>query len=140
MGTGKDLWNQFETLLNKHDWPEATSLFANDAVYAEPAGRHEGREAIRTFLEAGGKAFSDLIGETNLVIEEGDIVIGEWTYRGTHTGPFVVADGMKIPPTGKAVEFTGVSVCQISDGKFVIMRDYFDSASVMTQLGLMPGT
>ena len=140
MGTGKDLWNEFETLLNKHDWTGAASMFANDAVYVEPAGRHEGREAIQAFLEAGGVAFPDLIGETNLVIEEGDIVIGEWTYRGTHTGPFVVADDMEIPPTGKAVEFHGVSVCQITDGNFVIMRDYFDSASTMTQLGLMPGT
>ena len=54
MGTGKDLWNEFETLLNKHDWTGAASLFASDAVYVEPAGRHEGREAIRAFLRGRG--------------------------------------------------------------------------------------
>ena len=140
MGTGKDLWNQFDTLLNKQHWTGATSLFASDAVYVEPGGRHEGREAIHAFLEAGGTTFPDLYGETSLVIEEGDIVIGEWTYRATHTGPLALGDGTEIPATGKTLVHPGVSVCQIMDGKFVIMRDYFDSASMMTQLGLMPST
>ena len=38
MGTGKDLWTEFETLTNKHDWAGAASLFASDAVYILPGG------------------------------------------------------------------------------------------------------
>ena len=63
-------------------------------------------------------AFPDLIGETTVVIEEGDTVMGEWTYRATHSGPFVIADGTEIPATGKTMELNGVTVCQITDGKF----------------------
>ena len=72
-------------------------MFASDAIYVEPAGRHEGREAIRAFLQAGGVAFPDLLGETNVVIEEGDTVVGEWTYRATHSGPFVIARRYRDP-------------------------------------------
>ena len=48
------------------------------------------------------------------MIEEGDTVVGEWTYRATHTGPFVMADGTEIPATGKTVELPGVTVAEIS--------------------------
>jgi hypothetical protein len=36
MGMGKDLWNQLEALINKHDWPGVASLHATD-------GRRPGR-------------------------------------------------------------------------------------------------
>ena len=141
MGTGKDLWNEVDTLGNKHDWAGVASLFASDAVYSMPRlVVTKGREAIRAFLEAGDKAFPDQTTQTSLVIEEGDIVVAEWTYRGTHTGPLPMPDGTEIPATGKTVELPGVTVAEVRDGKFVSMRDYFDNAAMMTQLGLMPGT
>ena len=42
MGTGKDLWNEFETRLNNHDWAGAASMFASDAVYVEPGWSSRG--------------------------------------------------------------------------------------------------
>jgi SnoaL-like domain len=53
MGTGKGLWNELETLSNKHDWTAVASLYTSDAVYSTPNFRNEGSEAIRAFLEAG---------------------------------------------------------------------------------------
>ncbi len=47
---------------------------------------------------------------------------------------------MQIAATGKTVEHPGVSICEITDGAFLYMREYFDSALWMTQLGLMPST
>ena len=108
MGMGKELSNEVETLTNKHDWAGLASMFASDAVYLEPAGHHKGREAVRAFLEAGGKAFPDIRLETLLSIEEGDTVVAEWTVRGTNTGPLSMPDGTEIPATGKTLEYPGV--------------------------------
>ena len=49
-------------------------------------------------------------------------------------------DGMEFPATGKTVEILGVSVIKVRDGEIVTMHDYFDSASWMTQLGMLPVT
>ena len=93
MGTGKDLWNQFEALFDKKDWAGAASLFAADAVHVDPTGRHKGREAIATFLEQGGEAFSDITFPASLVIENGDTVVAEYIFRATQTGPLTMPDG-----------------------------------------------
>ena len=140
MGTGKDLWNELETLLNKHDLPGMERVYASDAVLVDPTGRYEGHDAILAYLEALDKPFPDGGSETSLLIEEGDTVVAEWTWRGTNTGPLTTPDGTEIPATGNTVELPGVAVVTVKDGRIVSERDYADMAAMMTQLGLMPGT
>ena len=140
MGAGKDLWNEFESTFNKRDWLGVASLYARDAIYSTPNFRHDGRAAIRAFCENVGSAVSDINIETSLVIEEGDTVVAEWMSRLTHTGSLTMADGTEITATGKMVEHPGVTISQVRDGKFASMREYFDSALWMRQLGLMPST
>ena len=60
MGTGKELWHQFETLFNKRDWAGVASLYTSDGVYSTPNFRHEGPERIRAFCENMGSAVSDI--------------------------------------------------------------------------------
>ena len=140
MGTGKDLWNEFETLYSKHDYRGLASLFAEDALYVTPDGRREGPEAIEAYLEETDKPFSDIRIETSLVIEEGDSVVAEWVWRATHTGPLVLPDGKEIAPADKTVELAVATVARIRGGMFVSMREYLDMVELMTQLGLMAST
>jgi ketosteroid isomerase-like protein len=115
-------------------------LFASDAVHVDTAGRHEGREAIAAYFEEGDKPFSDISMETSQLIEEGNVLVEEWVWRATNTGPLPMPDGTEIPATNKTVELPGVSVLSVRNGKVTNQRDYFDNASVMSQLGLMPST
>jgi steroid delta-isomerase-like uncharacterized protein len=137
MGTGSDLWNRFETMFNKQEFDGLDSLFASDAVYVEPAGRHEGGDAIRAWLDESVPAFSDVHFKTSLVIEHGDTVVAEWTYRCRHVGPLTLPDGSVIPATGKSLDSPGVTIFDMKDGKIVFARDYFDLLIGMSQLGLM---
>jgi steroid delta-isomerase-like uncharacterized protein len=77
------------------------------------------------------KAFPD----SSFTIEElfaaGDRVITRWIYRGTHEGEF-----MGIPPTGNKVEFGGITIARIKDGKIVESREDYDSLGFMQQLGM----
>ena len=140
MGAARDLWNELDSVYSKLDYRGMASLYASDAVHVDAAGRHEGREAIGTYFEEADKPFSEISMETTQVIEEGNAVVAEWVWRATNTGPMAMPDGTEIPATQKAVELPGVSVCSVRDGKIISQRDYFDNASVMSQLGLIPST
>ena len=60
-------------------------------------------------------AFPDFTFDVNLLIEKDDLVVSNWTVKGTHTGtPFY--DG---PASGKPVEINGTAVLRIRDGKIV---------------------
>jgi ketosteroid isomerase-like protein len=57
--------------------------------------------------------------------------------RGTHTGTLKNASG-EIPATGREVTLDLCDVLTIKDGKAMSIRTYFDSGSLLAQLGLMP--
>jgi steroid delta-isomerase-like uncharacterized protein len=143
MGVSKDLWTEGVARYNSHDWEGLASLYASDAVHVDPLGRHEGPAGIQAYFAEATSAFPDMRMETSRLLQEGDTIVAEWTWRATNTGPLsmlTMPDGTEIPATGKTAEVPGVSVLTVGDGKVANQRDYYDSASMMSQLGLMPGT
>jgi steroid delta-isomerase-like uncharacterized protein len=136
---GIDIWEEFATLLQKMDYDGFASLFSSDAVYVEPAGRHEGREAIRAWIASGADSLSDIHFDTARVIDHGGTVVAEWTWRATQTGPLPMPDGSVLPATGKTMEFPGVTIAELRDGQIVAARDYLDQLAMLMQLGLLPG-
>jgi predicted ester cyclase len=101
--------------------------------------RH-GREDIKAFMIDFRKAFPDLNfwGVADL-IAEGDHVVGRWEGGGTHTGPafkdFLV--GSLPAATGRKMHFTGTTVLRLENGKIVEEVGLDDSATALTQLGLL---
>jgi steroid delta-isomerase-like uncharacterized protein len=140
MGVGKDLWTEMEAQYNKGDSGWASSFYAPDSVYLGPDGRYEGREVILAYYADADRPFSDIRMDTTLLVEEGDTVVAEYTWRATNTGPLTMPTGTEIPATGKTLALSGVSVITVRDGQISSQRDYFDTASMASQLGLMPNT
>jgi hypothetical protein len=66
-------------------------------------------------------------------IEEGDKVVTRWVTRGTHTGNL-----FGIPPTGKSMTMSGISIYRIANGKMVEAWVQYDQLGMMQQLGLAP--
>jgi ketosteroid isomerase-like protein len=128
VGVGADLWHQFETLVNKQDVVGSASVFADDGVWVSPHGRIEGREAIAAWWGQRATGVSDAQVETSMVIEDGDTAVAEWTYRDSDAAPV----GPDVLGVGRARELAGVSICQVTDGKFSMMRDYYDTADRST--------
>lgn len=64
-------------------------------------------------------------------------MVVQFDFRGTHTGPLQGPNG-EIPPTGRAVDVPVCDVFQLRNGKAVGVHSYFDAATLMTQLGLLP--
>jgi predicted ester cyclase len=60
-------------------------------------------------------AFPDMVFTVDLLIEHGDLVVSNWTVRGTFTGePFY-----GVEPTGEPVEINGTAILRLADGKVV---------------------
>ena len=61
----------------------------------------------------------------------------EVTWKGTHTGPLVTAEGT-IPASGKRQETPAAFVFTFEGGKVKESRHYFDSMTLLKQIGAQP--
>jgi len=60
-------------------------------------------------------AFPDMTFTVDLLIESDDLVVSNWTVRGTHTGtPFY-----DLAPSGQPVTINGTAILRIRDGRIV---------------------
>jgi predicted ester cyclase len=50
-----------------------------------------------------------------VVIESGDLVVSNWTVKGTHTGTAFYG----VPPSGDPVEINGTAILRMREGKIV---------------------
>jgi predicted ester cyclase len=60
-------------------------------------------------------AFPDYTFDVDLLIEHDDLVVSNWTVRGTHTG----AAFYGVEPSGRAVVINGTAILRLRDGKLV---------------------
>lgn len=111
--------------------------------FAENAQLHDisqprplrGRDFIRAFLRLFlREAFPDGAYELHSLVADERFAVAEWTFRGTHTGSAMGAE-----PTGRRVEFSGVSVYEVEKGRFARARIYYDTGNLADQLGFVGG-
>jgi steroid delta-isomerase-like uncharacterized protein len=120
------------------DPDRGATVIAADCQF-EDVAREEllsGPEAYKRDYHRWREAFPD--GEVKItnVIVQGDWAVVEFVNRGTQTGNLHSSLG-EFPPTGRSMEVRYCSVMKVRDGKVVEGRDYYDSASIARQLGLV---
>lgn len=74
-------------------------------------GQGQGREGLKRRVALILTAFQPRQ-ELHDVVVDGDRVAVHWTLRGVHSGPF-----LGIPATGEPVQFDGVDLYALSDGR-----------------------
>jgi predicted ester cyclase len=60
-------------------------------------------------------AFPDMVFSVDLLIESGDLVVSNWSVRGTHTGTAFY----DVEPSGERVVINGTAILRMRDGKIV---------------------
>jgi steroid delta-isomerase-like uncharacterized protein len=101
-------------------------------LHGAPPGS-TGPEVLRQAMRSLRTAFPDGHMTVEDLIAEGDKVVARLTLRGTHSGDF-----QGIPPTGKQVTMTGISISRITDNKIQEYWSNRDDLEVMRQLGALP--
>lgn len=92
-----------------------------------------GLEGMKNLMKMFADAFPDIHATIDLLIAEGDLVVGRMTTTGTHKTDF-----MGIPATGKQVKFTEIHIVRIVNGKAVEHWGNSDDMALMQQLGVIP--
>lgn len=130
----KAVIRRFREAFNAGDLDGAIAVFAPDAVVhmssaPEPLTMEEFKQLGALLVSAftGGKS------TVEDMIAEGDKVVSQLTFRGTHTG-----DLMGIPATGKSVMISEIIIDQFADGKIIESWRLFDQMAMMQQLGVIP--
>ena len=127
---------------NDNDREAWADLYTGDVVYEGPGGsRVTGLADLKEkYYDALLTAAPDRSSRDVILIAEGDTVVEQARYTGTHTGTWRNPNGAEVPATGKSLDFPFVGVFRVENGKISAIRIYFDQIEVFTQLGLMPGS
>jgi steroid delta-isomerase-like uncharacterized protein len=105
------------------------AMVHHNGIYLDTNGRDE----VKQNLEALIAFFPDIRFSVDVVVADEDSVVVRWTGRGTNDGEF-----QGNPPTGIAVEFTGINSYQIACGQMIEGWSDVDSLYLLQQLGLVP--
>ena len=124
----------FEEVWNQGDEAAIDRYLDPDTVGTEPEFG-TGREAFRAQWRKWRAAFPDIHFAVEDVIAEGDKVVTRWTLTGTHRGEF-----MGVPPTGRRVSVTGMSLDHLVDGQIKAGFDAWDALGLWQQLGAFTPT
>lgn len=92
-----------------------------------------GTESFRQIISMFRAGFPNIHLTINDAIYAGDKVVHRWTLTGTHNQEF-----MGIPATGKSVEFTGVTIVRMEEGKLAERWSNIDMLRLLQQLGAVP--
>ena len=107
-------------------------IFGADYVGHGP-GSSGSLEEFKLSAAALFAAFESIHVTIEDLIVEGDTVVKRWTATSTHAGEY-----MGIPPTGNQVQFTGIYIFRIAEGKIVEQWVEADWLGFMQQLGAIP--
>jgi steroid delta-isomerase-like uncharacterized protein len=122
---------------NSHDFDVTLATFAGNPRYeiVATAEVYDGAGEVDRYYQETRAAFPDQRNELIALHHSDDAVIAEFWLRGTHNGDF-----RGVPPTGKSFECRMAAFFLFEDDKLVCERVYFDAITILSQLGLVPGT
>jgi steroid delta-isomerase-like uncharacterized protein len=122
----------FEEVYNKGNLALFDEFYADCVWYRPETGEIKG-ETLKQFMSSVYAAFPDIRFTIEDQVAEGDKLVTRWSCTGTHQGEF-----MGLAPTGKKVTSSGMTISRIVEGKYVEVRQEWDSLGLFQQLGAVP--
>lgn len=123
----------FEEVWNKGRAEAIDELFADDGIangLADESGEPlRGPSGFKPFFQKFREAFPNIEVIVEDTIAEGDKVAARCRVRGTHKGA-----SLGVAATNNEIEFTGITIARIKDGKIVEAWNNFDFLSMSRQI------
>jgi steroid delta-isomerase-like uncharacterized protein len=128
----------FHESWDMRDPDRGATVIADDCQFEDIARGEQqiGPEAYKNDYYRWREAFPD--GECkvlNIIVQDNWAVV-EYVNRGTHSGTLRSSLGT-FEPTGRSIEVRYCSVMRVENGKVVEGRDFYDSATIARQLGVL---
>lgn len=126
----------FDEVWNKCQINAIDRLLAQDALAHgltdEQGHELRGPAGFKPFFLQLTNAFPDIHVEVADTICEGDRIAARCIVTGTHRG-----DALGVPATNQRVQFTGIAILRIKDGRIVEAWNNFDFLAVSKQIGAL---
>ncbi len=123
----------FEEVWNKGRADAIDEMFAEDGLahgLSDESGQPlRGPAAFREFHKKFRESFPDIVVTVEDTVTEGDKTAARCSVRGKHTGA-----SLGFEATNKPVEFTGMTIVRVRDGKIVEAWNNFDFLTMFKQL------
>lgn len=115
-----------------------TTDFVLDWVYADAfENPPSSAEETHAFWSSWFAGFSEMDYEITRTIAAETVVVTQWTFTGTNDGPLgPPAFGERVEPSGRTIQFRGVSIYDVRDGLIQRETTYMDLATLMVELGV----
>ena len=131
-----DDWAMAWSSADNNDPERVLVLFADDCGFEDVTFDVlvRGKEELRSFVKGAFAAIPDFKYELRSRFATNQWAVIEWVMSGTHKG-----DLPGIPATGKRFSSVrGTTILELEAGKIRRESDYWDSATFMKQVGLLP--
>jgi steroid delta-isomerase-like uncharacterized protein len=120
---------------NRLDFEATLETFKHPRYELIPTGEvFDGLDAVRGYYATSRAAFPDQRNRIVALHHADDGVIVEFDLMGTHKGPM-----RGIPPTGRSFTCRMIALFLFEDDRIVCERVYFDTATILRDLGIFPG-
>jgi len=117
---------------NRHDFETTLTTFDHPRYELIPNGEViDGAEAVAHYYEETRAAFRDQRNEVIAMHHADAAVIVEFDLLGTHDGSY-----RGLPPTGRSFRCRMVAIFEFAGERITCERVYFDSATILRQLGI----
>ena len=94
-------------------------------------------EEPRNFWAAWFEGFPEMDFQVTRTIAAEEVVVTQWVFTGTNTGPMPPIIEPQPEPTGKTIRFRGISVYDIADGLIQRETTYIDLGTLLVELGVV---
>lgn len=119
------------------DWSPASELLSPDVVTQAPGvPTIHGQEAFVAFAKGFKRGLPDSRIDVKRLIEAGDTVVVEGSYRGTFTGVLETPQGA-VQGNGRSLDLPFSDVFDMEAGRIARHHVYYDNVDFAQQLALM---
>ena len=123
----------FQEILTNHDLESLDTIALAEILIHKTAmpceASYYGINGVKTWLGEQWSSFPNLEITEYFTLAQGEIVVARWKARGRSEGNFLT-----LPPTGKTVEYTGISMYRIEEGKISEIWETRNTLGIMQQL------
>ncbi|MBE9511682.1 MAG: ester cyclase [Bacteroidetes bacterium] len=123
---------QFYKLLDEQNMEACNDIFsAEGKCYMGSSEESLVFEDMIPFIQMYYSAFPDYQHHIENIFAADDYVVAQLKYTGMHSSKF-----MEIDSTGNNIEYKGIFIIKMADGKIIELWGMEDDLTMMTQLGL----
>ena len=127
-----DLAHLFADIMNSHDAGRLAELVSKNYVNHNP-NVEPGLKGVTAFMGHWFETLSDRSVSVEDAFAVGDRVVGRYTYRARHTGPFV-----GVPASGAEITMRSIDIWRFENDLFVEHWDELNTLEIFQQMGAVP--